>query len=192
MKGIVFTEFVDYVEDVFGFETTEDMIEQSDLPSGGIYTSVGTYDHTEIITLVTNLSRLTGQPVAELVQSFGVALGNRFVEKFGQFFALETRLFDFLDSVEEYIHVEVYKLYPDAQLPSIVMMERDEFDARMRYRSPRGMDDLAVGLIKASATHYGDTVSIVRESGEDRDGSYVDLNIKRSPIPSNSDHPDDR
>lgn len=191
MKGIVFTEFVDYVEDVFGFECSEDMIEQSDLPSGGIYTSVGTYDHAEIISLVTSLSRLSGQPVGELVQSFGVALGKTFAEKFGQFFALETKLFDFLDSVEEHIHVEVYKLYPDAQLPSIVMLEFDEFDAHMRYRSPRGMDDLAVGLIKASANHYGDAVLIERNSGKDSIGSYVDLNIKRTPISSSDERADD-
>ena len=42
MKGIVFTEFLEMVED----------------QSGGAYTSVGTYDHNEIFRLVNCLSEV--------------------------------------------------------------------------------------------------------------------------------------
>ena len=42
MKGIIFTEFLDLVEEKFGLEMVDKIIEQSNLDSGGIYTSVGT------------------------------------------------------------------------------------------------------------------------------------------------------
>ena len=45
MKGLVFTEFLELVDEQFSFETCEQIIEMSDLPSGGIYTSVGTTSH---------------------------------------------------------------------------------------------------------------------------------------------------
>lgn len=52
MKGIVFSEFMDLVEESFGLEMIDELIEQSDLPSGGSYTAVGTYPHGEMLTLV--------------------------------------------------------------------------------------------------------------------------------------------
>jgi hypothetical protein len=56
MKGIVFTEFLDLVEAKFGLETVDEIIEKSDLKSKGVYTSIGTYDFSEMLSLITNLS----------------------------------------------------------------------------------------------------------------------------------------
>ena len=52
MKGIVFSEFMDLVEEKFGWETIDELIESTNLPSGGSYTAVGTYPHSEIVSLV--------------------------------------------------------------------------------------------------------------------------------------------
>ena len=67
-------------------------------------------------------------------------------------------------------------------MPSIVVRERTEERARVRYRSPRGMDDLAVGLVRASAHYYGDRVAIEREAGLDDAGPFVDLLVTRRPL----------
>ncbi|MCP4964259.1 MAG: hypothetical protein GY926_03390 [bacterium] len=67
MKGVVFTEFVEMVEEKFSPEIAERIIESSDLPSQGIYTAVGTYGHTEMLQLVTRLSEETGIEVPDLV-----------------------------------------------------------------------------------------------------------------------------
>ena len=43
MKGIVFTEFLEMVEDKFSFDVVDTIIEQSELESGGVYNAgVGT------------------------------------------------------------------------------------------------------------------------------------------------------
>jgi len=60
MKGVVFTELLKMVEEAHGLDMVDTIIEKSDLPSGGIYTAVGTYDHTEAVSLVVNLSEETG------------------------------------------------------------------------------------------------------------------------------------
>jgi Haem-NO-binding len=52
MKGVVFTEFIEMVEDRFSPEMADRIIERAKLPSGGAYTTVGTYDHGEMIQLV--------------------------------------------------------------------------------------------------------------------------------------------
>jgi len=56
MKGIVFTEFLEMVEETFGLETVDYIIYKSELKSEGIYTSVGTYDFFEMLILISNLS----------------------------------------------------------------------------------------------------------------------------------------
>jgi len=38
MKGMVFTEFIEFVEREFGFDVVDAMIEKSNVPNGGAYT----------------------------------------------------------------------------------------------------------------------------------------------------------
>ena len=40
MKGIVFSEFIDMVDDKFSIEMSERLIDEVELPSGGAYTTV--------------------------------------------------------------------------------------------------------------------------------------------------------
>jgi len=56
MKGIVFTEFLQLVEEKFGYEMVDKLLVAANLEHGGAYTAVGTYGHQELITLVSKLS----------------------------------------------------------------------------------------------------------------------------------------
>jgi len=71
MKGVVFTEFFEFVEGRFSPDIADRLIEGATLPSMGIYTSVGTYDHGEMVTLVTNLSAISKIGVPDLLKAFG-------------------------------------------------------------------------------------------------------------------------
>jgi len=90
----------------------ENIIEGSDLPSGGAYTSVGTYDHAELISLVQNLSLATSVEGQALVQAFGRHMLSRFVDMFPDFFVKTDNVISFLENVDGYIHGEVRKLSP--------------------------------------------------------------------------------
>jgi hypothetical protein len=95
MKGVVFTEFLEMVEDRFSPEMADRIIEGAELASGGVYTTVGTYDHGEMIQLVSCLSEETGIPSAELVRSFGMHLFGRFHTMFPKYFEDVSSSFDF-------------------------------------------------------------------------------------------------
>ncbi|MFQ3250344.1 MAG: hypothetical protein ACI9O6_002182 [Glaciecola sp.] len=148
MKGVVFTEFMDMVEDVFSSEMLETIIEQSELPNGGAYTAVGTYDHEEIVRMTVSLSQQVNIPVAQLLESFGQHLFGRFVISYPAFFENVSHPFDFLKNIDSYIHVEVRKLYPEAELPRFYHEQEDANTLIMYYLSSRHFEDLAVGLIK--------------------------------------------
>lgn len=164
MKGLVFTEFFEFVDDKFSFETTERLIEMSHLPSEGVYTAVGTYDSQEIVTLVTNLSALIGVSVPDLLKEFGRHLFKRFLASFPTFFEGIKSTMEFLPQVDGYVHLEVRKLYPDAELPSFSCTTPEPGMMIMTYRSKRNLPDLAEGLILACIDHFGESLIVSREA----------------------------
>jgi hypothetical protein len=178
MKGIVFTEFIEMVEDRFGFEIADRIISTNDLPSGGSYTAVGTYAHSEMVTLVSSLSSETGATVPQLLHAYGVHLFGRFAKGYGQFFHSVTDSFSFLEQIEGYIHVEVRKLYPDAELPSFETERIDDNTLQMIYSSERAMGDFAHGLIEGCGNHFNEDLQIEKEPLDSR-GNRVKFVIKR-------------
>ena len=166
MRGIVFTEFLDLVEDKFSAEMVDTIIESSDLPSNGTYTSLGTYDHEEMIQLVSNLSKETDIPIPALIHTFGEHLFTQFNTGFPVFFEGITHAFDFLKNLEDYIHVEVRKLYPDAELPRFEYQTPSDDQLVMIYTSSRPFGDLAEGLISGCIKHFGKPIDLKRENLE--------------------------
>ena len=160
MKGIVFTEFLSMVENAFGLEVTDSVITSSKVKNKGAYTSVGTYDHRDILQLVSQLSILIGTPIPSLVKSFGKHLHGVFVRKFPEFYLAKSDCFEFLKSVDSFIHVEVKKLYPDAELPTFDFEQRDSNTLILRYESKRPFALLAEGLICGAIAHYGQKISL--------------------------------
>jgi hypothetical protein len=177
MKGIVFTEFVEMVEDRFGLDTLDSIVAAEGLPSGGVYASTGTYDHSEMVTLLNRLSVRTRLPIPALLKAYGEHLFKRFHTLFPIFFAAPRNAFEFLASINDTIHVEVRKLYPDAELPEFAAEQVDPRTMRMTYRSPRGLVDLAEGLIAGCFSHYKENVTIARDDRSGGKGTYVILTL---------------
>jgi hypothetical protein len=167
MKGIVFVEFIELVDSHFSLEMSERLIEMSDLPSKGVYTSVGTYDFKEMLTLLDNLSTLTGRAPGDLLKDFGRHLFERFFTNFPAFFEGITSSFEFLSRVDGVVHLEVRKLYEDAEPPTFVCTFPGPDRLHLKYQSKRNLPDLAEGLILACIDHYGEQCSIQRQSIEE-------------------------
>jgi len=162
MKGMVFTEFLEMVEDKFSADMVDDIISDSAPPSGGAYTAVGTYDHSELVGMVVALSQRSGLPVPALVHAFGIHLFGRFHALYPGFFSGITSAVEFLYGIESVIHTEVRKLYPDAQLPSFECERLPDGGLNMVYASPRHFGDLAEGLIGGAITFFGDPLTLTR------------------------------
>jgi len=163
MKGIVFTEFVSMVETVFSPEIMDRVFDRVDLPSGGAYTAVGTYDHTEIVQLATALGEETNTPVADLVRAYGEHLFGRFTVMYPEYFEDQQGTFEFLHHVENYIHSEVLKLYPDAEVPRFEFQSSSENELVFDYLSSRHLGDVAEGLLRGCIAHFKEPIDIVSE-----------------------------
>jgi len=172
MKGVVFTGFFELVEEKFGYEMVDKLIESCNLDSDGIYTSIGTYSHGEMVQLVTKLSEFTEVPVPDLLQVFAKFFGSKHLRKYEAFYKQAYDTFSFLESIHDHIHVEVRKIYPDAELPHFETDRISDNVLEMIYTSSRKMSSFAVGLIEDTADYYKEKVDIKREFLE-ADGSKV-------------------
>lgn len=161
MKGVVFTILSDMVIDQMGMETWDSLLEQVELPSGGAYTSGGLYDDSELFTLVGALSEHTGLPAGDLVKAYGNYAFSHLAERSPVPVEPEKMsLRDFLLSLNDVIHTEVKKLYPDADLPDFGFEQPDESTLIMVYGSHRKLCALCEGLVEGAAKFFGTEVAI--------------------------------
>lgn len=160
MKGVVFTEFNEMVEEKFGVVTADAILENT--ASGGCYTAVADYDYRELLGMVLDLSKRTEIPADTLVEAFGHHLFGRFEALYPVFFEGATDPLDFLEQIESHIHKEVRKLYPTAGLPQFDT-ERDGNELRMVYQSPRCLGALAKGLIQGCLDRFESVGTIAKE-----------------------------
>lgn len=173
MKGVVFTEFLEMVEEAYSADLVDDIIETADLPSGGAYTAVGTYSHVEMVKLVSELSERTDITVGELLALFGRHLMGRFEALYPEFFEGIDGTFSFLETLEDHIHKEVKKLYPEAELPTFEYAYPADGIMTLEYRSNRPFADLAGGLINACADRWGESIAVEREDLPGEAGTHA-------------------
>jgi hypothetical protein len=177
MKGIVFTEFLELVENEFGLEVVQQIIDECELDTDGVYTSVGTYSHKDMFKMVGKLSEIKGIPVPALLTVFGEYFFTTLKDKY-PVFVEKPNLFSFLNSIDQYIHPEVLKLYPDAELPRFDAEIKSDNEMMLNYMSSRKMSDLAIGLIKGAANHFKENVDVIKIS-EENDGQTVMLKVNK-------------
>ena len=180
MKGIVFTAFIQYVEDSFGDVVVEEMISGCDLATDGAYTSVGTYDHGEIVQMIVQLGKLSDRGVPELVKDFGYHLFGTLVAGYPAVVKDVNDSFSLIATIDNHIHVEVRKLYPDADLPSFSHEFPGPNELRLLYESERGLADLAEGLLLGCFDHFQEQVELQREDLSNGAGTRVAFTMRRA------------
>lgn len=178
MKGMVFTELMEMVESTWSMDMADAIIHRSQVPSGGAYTAVGTYPHEEIVALVTALSAGTGMAVPDLVRAFGKHLFGRFAVAYPRFFQGIEGSFQFLSGIEDVIHAEVRKLYPDAELPTFEV-EAGAGTLSLTYFSEHPFADLAQGLIEGCIAYFGEAIEVTREPVPNLPGAQARFILQR-------------
>lgn len=178
MKGIVFTEFLGLVEEKFGLEMVDKIIESSDLESEGIYTSVGTYEFSEMLQLLNHLSNNTGISIDDLLLVYGEHFFSVLETNYSSLLNLYSDPIELLSSIENHIHVEVRKIYPDAELPTFQVVNKEANNLVMIYKSSRAMSSFGLGLMHKTFDYF-DSQCTIEIQKLNTDGSEVKFVIKK-------------
>lgn len=163
MKGVVFREFVDLVEERYGEKVVDRLLSHPGLSTGGAYTAVGTYDHTELLTMIELLSQEIGVEPHQLTIELGKQLFGRLYKSYPQFVDPHDKAFDFLKTIDSVVHTEVKKLYSDAEVPEYHCEQLDDRVLVMDYRSSRPFADLAEGMLLGCIAHFNEPIEVHRE-----------------------------
>jgi len=178
MKGIVFTEFLELVEEKFGLEMVDHIIENSDLESNGVYTSVGTYSFSEMLQLLQHLSKNTGISIDDLLLVYAEHFFGVIEKSYPGLLATYKDPIEMISSIEDHIHVEVRKIYPDAELPTFEVVEKTKDSLVMIYTSSRAMHHFGLGLMNKTFEHFNSTATIELEKIKE-DGTEVRFIINK-------------
>lgn len=157
MKGIIFNLVEEVVRGTYGEDVWESLLDAAGLH--GSYTSLGSYPDEELFQLVSAASEAFEIPPNDVIRILGERAIPLLAERFPQFFEQPATL-PFLLTLNEIIHPEVRKLYPDADVPVFEFERVEANELLIGYRSPRKLCALADGFIRGAATHFGETVDV--------------------------------
>lgn len=160
MKGIILSEFVEFLEETLGDDRAQKIINASQVESLGAYSRVGLYDYQELIQLLTQTVSETDTEASVLLEHFSDHLFTVFKRDYNVFFDGVSSAAEMLTQIDNHIHVEVQKLYPDAELPKFEY-SRTGNELTLHYQSPRPLAAVAQALVGACLKFFGDTDTLL-------------------------------
>ena len=178
MKGIVFTEFLDLVETKFGLEMVDEIITSSNLESNGAYTTVGTYNFSEMLQLLQHLCEKTNISIDNLLLTYAEHFFSVIEVSYPGLLATYKDPIEMIASIENHIHVEVLKIYPDAELPTFEVEEKTKNSLIIIYKSSRAMHHFGLGLMNKTFEYFNSKATIGLEKIKE-DGTEVRFIINK-------------
>lgn len=161
MKGIIFNVAEHVVTDELGPDAWDDLLVSAGVD--GVYTAVGDYPDEELSAILEAAADSRGETVRDVQRWIGRRGMPLLAERYADFFTPpDARAF--VLTLNDVIHPEVRKLYPDATPPDFDYHVVDETTLLVEYRSDRRMCGLAEGLILGAVDWYGETVVVSQDA----------------------------
>lgn len=158
MKGLIFDLLRTIVEADHGEDAWDDAIDRAGVD--GVYTAVGKYPDVEFTTLLDHVPFEHAAATDDPLRWFGRRAMPELARAYPMFFRGHDSLATFLPTLNDVIHAEVRKLYPDADVPDFRMSGDVEQMLVLEYRSPRRLCALAEGFILGAADHFDEQVAV--------------------------------
>lgn len=154
LKGIIFSSFSQFIEQVYGLECWQTMLDEVSPDSSGVYVSTLLYNDTELLGLIESAAQINHVDAKEIEFEFGLWLFPTLYSLAPENTRKITRFVDYLHTVGNVIHVEVEKLYPGAVTPNVKANRKGE-TIILSYQSVRKLCFFCTGLVVGCATHFG-------------------------------------
>lgn len=154
MQGLIFNALEEFVLENADLATWNAILNETDLPSGGIYTAGVRYDDSEMMALAEAVCQKLGVDRATGLEVFGKFLFGFLQTRMASVLEGRKDLFETLEKLDDTVHVNVKRLHPNAYLPSFQFEYIDSNAGYLDYRSDRKLCELASGLIQGCAEYF--------------------------------------
>ena len=162
MKGIILNLVEEAIVAEHGDNTWDSILETSGLD--GAYTSLGNYPDDDLERLVAAGSETLAVQPRDLNRHLGELAIQGLAERYPHYFSPHGGTVAFLLTLDDVIHTEVRKLYPESAPPDFWFDAPIANELVVHYRSERRLCALAEGMIVGAAAHYEEQASIAHES----------------------------
>jgi hypothetical protein len=162
MHGSIFLELRKYVDAKLGGDAWGALLSQAGMP-GREFTLLAEYPDQDVVTLVAAASSITGTPAPALLEDFGAFIAPDLLEMFWGSIDPSWKTLDVIEHTEETIHKVVRLKNPGAHPPELRVARSGPDQVVIDYRSSRRLCQVAKGIARGLATHFGETV-VVSES----------------------------
>jgi hypothetical protein len=180
MKGIIFNLFEKFVIKGWGEDVYEKILETSALSKPGPFLGPATYPDADLMALVGSASKLLQVPPEVAVRKFGHFCFRGLTSRFPRFLEGIPDAKSFLLTVDKIIHVEVHKLYHDAETPTFRYHDTGAASLTIEYRSRRRLCVLMEGLIEGLADHFHEDIRQSQSKCLHRGDSYCEFHLEFS------------
>lgn len=161
MKGIIFNVAEHVVTEQHGADAWDDLLVAAGVD--GVYTAVGNYPDAEFSAIVAATARARGTTVQDVERWIGRRGMPLLADRYGDFFEpADARAF--VLTLNDVIHPEVRKLYPDVNVPDFDYEHVSETTLVVEYRSDRRMCGFAEGLILGAVDWYGESAVLGQDA----------------------------
>ena len=189
MKGIIFTEFLDLVEERFGLEMVDQIICQSRLESQGAYTSIGAYNFYEFLQLLHNLSKNKNISLINLLSVYATQIFSAMHAIHPEMLVSYNNPIEMIAAMNQHIEIifNIKNASPSGLLkaesfspfPLFIVKEKTENLLIINYISHRGMQHFWLGLMHEMFKHFNETATIVLEKIK-KDGTEIKFTINKN------------
>lgn len=152
----------DYVVKERGQEAWDDICREAGLDHQ-IYLTVDTYDDGELLRLASAAANLTGEPIPDLLESYGRFTASRLLETYQNVIEEEWGALELLANAEEHVHATLRTYNSNIDPPELVCRRDDDSQITVFYHSDRRLCFVARGLIHGIADHYDERLDISEE-----------------------------
>ena len=163
MKGVLFTELIELIEELMGLQFTNKVIEDAQLENEGAFTAVGNYPYQELVKLLESLSSHAQNPKDTLLKSYGECLFHRLSPNYSLELSQYPDTFSFLQQLNNILRFEIFKLNPEAKLPRITTALSSPASMEVHYTSDKRLSELVEGLIVGCISHFDEPIELQRE-----------------------------
>lgn len=167
MKGVIMACLAQLVKDKFGEESVEAVMRKSGFDANKKFMATEDVPEDKAMDMLETACEVLNISLEQAADAFGEYWVNEYAPKiYGIYYKNVDNAKDFLLKMDD-VHVKSTKNIENARPPRFEYAWQDDRTMIMTYKSPRGLIDICVGLIKGVGKYFGEELEVSKLSNED-------------------------
>ncbi|MBN2027139.1 MAG: heme NO-binding domain-containing protein [Actinobacteria bacterium] len=175
MKGVIMACLAQLVNEKFGEDSMEAIMKKSGFDTSKRFMATEDVPEDKAMGMLETTCEVLDISLEQAADAFGEYWVNEYAPKiYGIYYKNVDNAMDFLLMMDE-VHVKSTRNIENARPPRFEYAWQDDRTLIMTYKSPRGLIDICVGLIKGVGKYFGEELEVTKLSSEDIKVVFKDI-----------------